>query len=124
MACKITLLQKPTHTHFIVEGENTSENTLHYIREIYRECTTNNYKCILIEAAHLEGKLLGTMDVFDIVSRASKLGFGFFTAIAYVITNPDKNAMKFVEDVAINRSLPIRVFSTVEEAEKWLTSKK
>jgi hypothetical protein len=28
--------------------------------------------------------------------------------------------MKFAEDAAVNRALPMRLFSTVAEAEKWL----
>ena len=31
--------------------------------------------------------------------------------------------MKFIENVAINRSLPVHIFETVKEAEEWLTSK-
>jgi hypothetical protein len=124
MTCKITVIKKSTYTHFIVEGENSLNNTIEYIEEIHRECVANNYKRILVEASRLEGKLLGTMDLFDIVSRASKLGFGLFTAIAYIITNTDRATRKFVEDAAVNRSLPLRAFTTVEEAEKWLTSLK
>ena len=28
--------------------------------------------------------------------------------------------MKFVENVAVNRAIPLRIFPTVPEAEKWL----
>jgi hypothetical protein len=28
--------------------------------------------------------------------------------------------MKFAETVAVNRGLPVKVFSTVSDAEKWL----
>ena len=123
MACKITVIQKQTYTHFIVEGENTSENTLHYIREIYKECIANNYKRILIEEC-LEGRLLGTMDIYDIVSTASQEVFAFFKAIAYVDVKLENKSINFIENLAVNRSLPLHAFATVEEADKWLTSKK
>ena len=29
------------------------------------------------------------------------------------------NMIRFAENVAVNRELPVRVFSTVAEAEKW-----
>ena len=123
MSYKITTIHKPTYTHFIVEGKNTAENTMKYLSDIYGECTANNYKCILIEE-RLEGKLLGTMDVYDIVSNASQKALGFFKAIAYVDTNPDNISMNFVETLAVNRALPVNTFQTVDKAEKWLTSRR
>ncbi len=122
MTCKITSIQKPTYAHFIVEGENTLENTMYYVQEIYRECTTKHYTRILIEE-HFKGKRLGTIDIFDIVSRTSQDLFGFFKDIAYVSVTSTKQSMKFIENVAINRSLPVHIFETVKEAEEWLTSK-
>jgi hypothetical protein len=122
MDFKITAIQKPTYTHFIIEGENTSENTLRYLREIYKECTANNYRYILIEE-HFEGKFLGIINVYEIISTASQEGFGFFKAIAFVDSSAHGNDLKFIEDIAINRSLPVHSFPSVEEAEKWLTSK-
>lgn len=121
MACKITTIQKKAYTHFIVEGENTSDNTLYYIREIYKACITHHYKCILIEE-QLEGKLLGTMDVYDVVSTISHEILVVFKAIAYVDTKLEKNTINFIENLALNRGLPVNTFATVEEAEKWLIS--
>lgn len=123
MACKLTVIQKTDYTHFIVEGENTAENTLQYIREIYKECTANNYKRILIEE-RLEGKLLGTMDVYDIVSTVSQEILGFFKAIAYVDTKLEKKSINFVENLGVNRALPLHAFLTVKEAEKWMANNK
>jgi hypothetical protein len=122
MSCKITVLQKQSYTHFTVEGENTKENTLQYLRDIYKECITNNYRYILIEE-RFEGKFLGAMNVHDIISTASQEGFRFFKAVAFVDVSAESNDLKFIENLAINRSLPVHTFSTVEEAEKWLLSK-
>jgi len=121
MTYKITATQKPTYTHFIIEGENTAENTLQYLRDIYKECTANN-KRILIEE-RLEGKLLGTMDIYDIISTVSHDFLGFFKAIAYVDSHLENKTINFIENLGVNRSLPLRAFPTVEEAEKWLTKK-
>lgn len=122
MDFQITAIQKPTYTHFIIEGENTTENTLRYLREIYKECTANNYRYILIEE-RFEGKFLGVTNLYDIMSTASQEGFGFFKAIAFVDSSAQSNDLKFIEDLAINRSLPVHSFPTVEKAEKWLTNK-
>jgi hypothetical protein len=123
MACELTVTQKQDYAHFIVAGENTAENTLHYLQEIYKESIANNYKRILIEE-RLQGPLLGTMDIYDILSKTSQDFFGFFSAIAYVDTQNDTKTIAFIENLGVNRSLPLRVFPTVEKAEKWLTGEK
>jgi hypothetical protein len=121
MACKITVIQKPTYTHFIVEGENSVENTLYYSKEIYQESIANNYRRILIEE-RLEGKRLDTMDIYEVSTKAAENYSGFYKAVAYVNILTDKKSFSFVENICFNRSIPIRAFATVEEAEKWLTS--
>jgi hypothetical protein len=46
--------------------------------------------------------------------------------IAYVDTNPehDPKTMKFAETVATNRGVNVRVFSGLEDAEKWLVGER
>ena len=77
-------------------------------------------KCprILIEEP-LDGPL-GTIDVFDMMSKGSNKLVGKLKAIAFVDVNAEGDVMKFAETVAFNRGLPLMVFSTVGEAEKWL----
>ena len=63
------------------------------------------------------------MDVFQIASQGTGRALGRFEAIAYVDVNAEGNLMKFAETVAVNRGLPVTVFSSVSDAEKWLQSK-
>jgi hypothetical protein len=119
MTCEITAIQKKGYVHFIIKGENTIENTLQCFQDIYKECVTHNYKNILIEE-HLEGKRLGTMDIYDIGSKSAQAYFGFFKAIAYVDIYTTKETISFIENLSVNRSLPLRAFDTMEKAETWL----
>jgi hypothetical protein len=43
-----------------------------------------------------------------------------FNAIAYVDVNAAGDVMQFAETVAVNRAVPVTVFSTVADAEQWL----
>jgi hypothetical protein len=70
----------------------------------------------------LDGPRLGTLDVFQIASEESSKAEGLLKAIAYVDVNADGHLMQFAETVAVNRGLPVVVFSTVTDAEKWLLS--
>jgi hypothetical protein len=58
--------------------------------------------------------------VFQIASEGSNRARGVFKAIAYVDMSAKGDLMKFAENVAVNRGLPVRVFSSVRDAEKWL----
>ena len=40
--------------------------------------------------------------------------------MAYVDVNGDSGLMRFAENVAVNRGIPIQIFSNVSDAEKWL----
>ena len=122
MSYKLTITQKPAYLHAIVTGTNTKENVARYLEEIRRECTFRNYFRVLIEE-RLEGPRLSTMGVFEIASEGSKRAIGQFKAIAYVDVTAEGDLMKFAEDVAANRGLPVRVFSSVSDAEKWLLEK-
>jgi len=119
MPYKVTFMLKPTYLHAVVTGENSEENVSGYLEEILRECKARDCHRLLIEE-RLEGPRLGTMSVFQIASQGAGRARGQFEAIAYVDLNAKGDLMKFAETVAFNRSLPVSVFSSVSEAEKWL----
>lgn len=116
---KLTLTQGPGYLHAVVTGENTSENVAGYLQEVLRECIARDCHRLLIEE-RLVGTRLGTTSVFEIVSEGSAQALGHFNAIAYVDANAAGNRMEFAETVALNRGLPVRLFSSVADAEKWL----
>jgi len=41
-------------------------------------------------------------------------------AFAYVDVNAEGELMQFKETVAVNRGMTVKVFSSVDETEKWL----
>jgi len=115
---KLSITQKPRYLHAVVTGLNSKENVMAYLEEIRRECATHGCSRVLIEE-RLEGLRLNTTDVFQIAAEGSGRAQGF-EAIAYVDVNAEGDLMKFAETVAVNRLLPVRVFSSVREAENWL----
>jgi hypothetical protein len=121
MAYELTIIEKPSYLHFVVRGENTKENVSAYLEEILRECRSRGCYKVLIEE-RLGGTRLGTADVFALASEGSARAVGAMRAIAYVDVNGQGGLMQFAENVAVNRALPVTVFSTVAEAEEWLRS--
>src|SRR5215475_5192534 len=122
MAYRLTITPKATYLHAVVTGANTRENVTRYLGEIQRECALRNCFRVLVEE-RLEGPRLDTLTVFQIASEGSRRARGEFEAIAYVDVNAEGDLMKFVETVAVNRGLPVAVFSSVGEAEAWLSAR-
>ncbi len=119
MTYELTIDQKPIYLHAVVTGRNSRENVARYLEEILHECMGRRCFRVLIEE-RLEGPRLETLDVFKIVTEGSSRALGILKAIAYVDANAEGDLMQFAETVAVNRALPVAVFSTVTDAEKWL----
>ncbi len=119
MKYKLKFEQKSTYLHITITGMNNRENTERYLEEIFNECKERKCYRVLIEE-HLDGPLLRMTDVFEVISGISTKALGSMEKIAYVDVNMDSDARKFAETVAVNRSLPVTVFSTVADAEKSL----
>jgi urocanate hydratase len=119
MTYKLTMSQKPSYLHAIVTGRNSRENVMRYLEEIRSECIARRCFRVLVEE-RLEGSRIGAMDVFQIALEGSSKARGTYTAFAYVDVNADGDLMRFAETVAVNRGMPVAVFSTVADAERWL----
>ena len=121
MAYELKIEEKPGYLQFSVRGRNTQDNVARYMEEVMHECAARRCARVLI-VENLEGARLGTMEVFTMVTSGSKRFHGMLEALAYVDLNAEGGVMRFAEDVAVNRGIPVRVFRTVEGAEKWLLS--
>ena len=119
MTYKLAIHQQPTYLHAVVTGQNNRENVERYLQEIRGECIARRCFRVLVEE-RLEGPRIGAMDVFRIAIAGGSKAAGLYNAFAYVDVNADGNLMEFAETVAINRGVPVAVFSTVADAEKWL----
>ncbi len=121
MAYQLTIIPKPTYLHAIIIGANNKEDVMGYLREVLDQCVRRGCSRLLIEE-RLEGPRLSAMGVFQVASEGSVPARGHFDAIAYVDVNAEGELMKFAETTAVNRALPVKVFSSVTDAEKWLLS--
>jgi hypothetical protein len=122
MSYKLTIHEKKTCLHAIISGQNTKENVRQYLEEVLLKCEEKNCFRVLIEE-RLEGPRLKTFDVFRIVSEGSRHAFSKFHSIVYVDINAGGDLMHFADTVAVNRAIPVSVFSTAGEAEEWLLSR-
>lgn len=123
MTYEVKFIKKTSFLHAIVTGINSKENILNYMKDIKNKCQSLNIYRVLIEEK-LEGPRLETLDIFLIARHGSIDNMGVINQIAYVDINSSGDLMKFAETAATNRGLPIRVFNTILEAEKWFNKLK
>ena len=119
MSFELTTEERENYLHCRVTGTNSPESVLGYMAEIQKAC--DEYDCyrILIQE-NLEGPRFDEMEIFALISSGSPDALGFFEAIAYVDAQQDIHVVKFAETVAVNRGIPVAVFSNVEDAAEWL----
>jgi hypothetical protein len=118
---QLSVTHKPTYLHIVVTGQNSRDTVARYMDEVVRECTARGCRRVLVEE-RLTGPRLGTVEVFTLVSAGSLRFMGALQSMAYVDVNGMGGTMDFAENVAVNRAFPVRVFSNVAAAEKWLQS--
>jgi hypothetical protein len=120
MSHHLTIHEQPNYLHFLVTGQNTSQNVKAYLEEIAAICKARQCSVVLIEE-NLEGPGLSLGEMFHLASAAPEV-FGHLRKIAYVDINPihSQPDLKFVETVAANRHGGVRMFKTVAEAREWI----
>ena len=118
MSYALTITGEPGYLHAVVTGMNSKENVIYYLKDLQRECVTRGCFRVLIEE-RLEGPRLRTLDVYQIASMSDRAR-AIVREIAYVDIHADGDLMKFAETIAVNRGMPIRIFSNVDDAKTWL----
>lgn len=110
---------KTNYLHITVTGKNSPETVAAFLESILEECSVRQCQNILVEE-RLEGPRLNFSEIVQIASEASQQAVGKIQAFAYVDVNAEDDSMRFAELVARNRAMPVRVFSSVPEAEAWI----
>jgi hypothetical protein len=125
MSYDLKIVPKEGYLRVTVNGINTPETVLSYLSKVRDACLRHASKKVLIEE-NLQGRGLGVVAIFEVITKASTNVWPAILRIAYVDVNPehDPKALKFAETVASNRGVNVRVFSGLEDAEQWLVSER
>jgi GTP cyclohydrolase FolE2 len=121
MDYQFRLSQREGYLHVWVHGDNTPETVARYLKDVYDACLKHKCSSVLIEE-NLEGTGLRLTDMFSIVEEGSHRVWPVVRRIAYVDVNlgHDQENLKFVETVARNRAINLRLFPAVRDAENWI----
>ena len=123
MEYRFRVTPKAGYLHVQIVGDNAPGTVLRYLKEIYESCVRLDCPHVLVEE-NLEGPGLDLGEIFGVVAEGSRSVWPVVQQIAYVDVNPrhDQQNMKFAETVGVNRSVNVRVFRTVPEAENWIAA--
>jgi len=116
---QLTFDQRDNFLHAVVTGPNTANTVFRYMDDVRSECERRDCYRVLIEEK-LDGPRFDEMEIFALIDEGSGIALGFFDAIAYIDEQQEFELARFAETVAVNRGIPIAVFSSVADAENWL----
>jgi hypothetical protein len=119
MPYTLTYDRRPTYLHALVTGTNSVATVTQYMNDVRSECEKQDCYMVLVEEK-LDGPRLSEMEIFSIISEGSPGALGFFEALAYVDEQQAFEISRFAETVAVNRGIPVAVFSSVADARNWL----
>jgi hypothetical protein len=121
MSYTLDVEPRSSYLYITVTGENSLDTVSRYLSEIHDWCLQQNCPNVLL-VENLSGPGLRTSSIYELISGKSAQSARVVGRMAYVDINPahDLGEMKFAENVAVNRGIPVRVFATVQEAEASL----
>jgi hypothetical protein len=121
MSYQMDVENKDRYLHVRISGDNTPENVLAYLRDIYDACASAGVPNVFIEE-NLQGPALDPADVYRVILESSARTAPVIKRIAYVDLNPQhpQSNIKLGEVVARDQGVNVMAFSTVLEAIEWL----
>jgi hypothetical protein len=116
----INFEDRANYLYALVHGEQYGYKVLaQFLREIADECKKRNFNQVLIEENI--SATASEMDVFRIASELPQLGFSDIR-MAYIDRfTEQKDLNEYGKEVAENRGVDVKIFSSLEEADKWLS---
>jgi len=117
----IVFEDSPKDLYALVHGDKYGYDVLaHFLKEIADECRKRNFDRVLIEENI--SATTSEEDVFRIASELPQLGFADIR-LAYIDRFTEQGDLnEFGREVAEDRGVNVRLFSSFEEADKWLSA--
>jgi len=115
----VTFEERPGYLVATASGPRTAQNAAEFLRLAFEGCVRANRQVLML-VMNLEGPRLDRSAIFAVISGGAADG-AKLRRIAYVDPMaPDPSGPTFATNVAVNRGVNIRLFWTIEEAERWL----
>jgi hypothetical protein len=123
MKYRFSVTEEKGYLHIKVRGDNTPETVRRWLTDGLKACIELKCSRVLVEE-NLSGKSLPMIETFSLVGEASKLAWQTVKQVAYLNLSPEQDTkeLRFIETVAVNRGVNLKVFTNVKDAEEWLNN--
>jgi len=120
MAYRLTIEVHATYLHAKAEGPRTPENALRALKDINKACVESGRRDVLVEMS-LEGPGFEAGTIYNLIEKRAPEGVKL-GRIAYVENAPAATKTAFVENLAVNRGVNLKLFADVDSARRWLVA--
>ncbi|MFC1461967.1 hypothetical protein ACFLQU_00030 [Verrucomicrobiota bacterium] len=117
----LTVLAKNGYLHVTAEGRRSLETALAISRDLMDACGEHSTPVVLLDARKLEGRL-PTIETYRLLTlHLPKIrNTRILNKAAIVELEENEESNSFFETVADNRGYNLRVFTSIEDASRWL----
>ncbi|MGH8016727.1 MAG: hypothetical protein ACREIA_00275 [Opitutaceae bacterium] len=121
MAYSLQTSVKEDRIHFLATGKNAPAALAALFDECLAICRKTGQRVALLEDA-LTGPDIELNVLFEVIGHAADAARDQVDLVCYVKTTPghDPGTVRFAENVASNHKVNVRVFRTVEDAERFI----
>ena len=119
MAYTVAANDKGEYVHVVHSGAAVPAEILAARAEAVRLLIARRWQRFLVDLQQVQNAF-SVMDHFHLVSSAAAQSEIVSTAIALVIDVGDFEDFRFVEDLAVNRGLNLKIFADAGAAAAWL----
>ena len=118
MSYELKVEQREGYLAIQVTGDNRVENVIKCMEQTLDICNSNECYNVLVHEC-LKGPRLDALAVFNVAAEGSLKALGQLDALAYVDEKMGEMA-DFAETVAVNRGMPLRIFTNLQQATSWI----
>jgi len=114
----LRIIQREAYTYFDFSGEFSQETGKQCIDAMVEVCGQSQISKALLDCRNMTGEIQ-IFESFMVVKYGMKM-IGFISKIALVVREDQMFSDNFVENVAVNRGVNLKLFTDLDKAIDWL----
>jgi len=122
MSYELTYKHESDYLHVQATGISNVENQIAMAHDYFAECDKHGYGKLLLDVRGMtEGSDIGTVGSYNLIKRDIRaLAISSPLKVSVVDLEELNEGSRFVENVAVNQGLNLRIFTDVDKAIEWL----
>ena len=120
MSYTVTVRKEPDYLHVEAAGIRSRDTVLSLARDCIAACKENGHRRLLVDVQRMTGRL-PTIEIYELATKDfPRLRQNLALRLVIIDRDDNRDRAQFLEDVAVNQGVDLRVFSNTERALEWL----